>query len=153
MIIQPLLATTVLFALPASALVHARRPSTVEWAWALLLVAGLFGFLYAARPAGGAAVPAEPRLELLLLVLTVIVAAALVGLGAGPARRHRAPLFGLATGIGYGAAAALIKYTTALVRHEPLRLITIWPLYALIILGAAALVLNQAGTLAAVSHR
>ena len=37
-LVQPLLVSAVLFALPASVLLEKRRPSLVEWAWALLPV-------------------------------------------------------------------------------------------------------------------
>ena len=40
-LVQPLLVCALRFALPASVLLEKRRPSLVEWAWALLLVAGL----------------------------------------------------------------------------------------------------------------
>ena len=54
-VVQPLLVSGMLFALPVSALLERRRPSGVEWLWALILVAGLAAFLVAARPSAGPA--------------------------------------------------------------------------------------------------
>lgn len=58
--------------------------------------------------------------------------------------RHRAVLLGLATGIIYGLTASLIKYTVALARAEGWHLFLEWPVYALLAVGAGAIVLSQA---------
>src|SRR5579875_3380050 len=52
-VVQPLLISGVLFALPVSALLEGRRPSGREWLLALVLVAGLATFLLAGRPTAG----------------------------------------------------------------------------------------------------
>ena len=140
---QPLLVCALLFALPASVLLEKRRPSLVEWAWALLLVAGLALFLWAARPATGPPLPDDERL-LQLGAAGVALAAAAAGIGRGPGRRHRAALLGFATGILYGLTASLIKYTVALARVDAAQLLTAWPGYALLMVGAGAIVLSQA---------
>src|SRR5699024_3449703 len=56
-VIQPVLMSSLLFALPATALLYRRRPSAMEWFWALLLVVGLVVFLGSARPRAGDALP------------------------------------------------------------------------------------------------
>jgi uncharacterized membrane protein len=52
-LVQPLLISGILFALPLSALLEGRRPALVERLWAALLVAGLATFLLAAHPSRG----------------------------------------------------------------------------------------------------
>ena len=47
-LVQPLLISGVLFALPLSAVLEGRRPSGREWLWALIVVAGLAGAVYEA---------------------------------------------------------------------------------------------------------
>jgi drug/metabolite transporter (DMT)-like permease len=142
-LVQPLLATGLLFALPVSVLLESRRPSLVEWSWAALLVGGLAVFLVAASPGAGPPLPDDRRL-VMIVAGGFAFAAIAAGIGYGPGRRHRAALLGFATGIGYGLAAALMKYTVALSRHDPSALLTTWPVYALLAVGAAAIVSNQA---------
>jgi drug/metabolite transporter (DMT)-like permease len=142
-LVQPLLVSAVLFALPASVLLEKRRPSLVEWTWALLLVVGLGVFLRAANPTTGPALPDDARL-LVLCGAGSTLAVAAAGLGYGPGRRHRAALLGLATGIIFGLTASLIKYTVALARNDAAHLFQAWAGYALLLVGAVAIVLNQA---------
>lgn len=141
-LVQPLLVSGLLFALPASALLHDRRPSLAEWLWALLLILGLAVFLDAGRPAHGARFP-DDALLLAMLGVSGVAAALAVLLGAGPARRFRAGLFGLATGIAYGMVAGLIKYVVALIPEGAAAVFANWPLYALVCIGAVAVTLNQ----------
>lgn len=142
-LVQPLLVCALLFALPASVLLEKRRPSLGEWAWALLLVGGLALFLWAARPVTGPPLPDDGRL-LQLGAACAAIAAAAAGFGLGPGRRHRAALLGFATGIVYGLAASLMKYTIALARIDTAHLLEAWPAYALLLVSAAAVVLSQA---------
>ena len=135
-LVQPLLSTGLLFALPVSVLLERRRPSRVEWAWAVLLVVGLAVFLLAASPGAGPPLPDDTR-----LVMIAVAGAALgvtaVGVGYGPGRRHRAALLGFAAGIGYGLSAALMKYSVALSQDGAEALLTSWPGYTLLVLGTA----------------
>ena len=142
-LVQPLLVCALLFALPASVLLEKRRPSVVEWAWALLLVVGLAVFLRAAQPGTGPALPDDGPL-LLMGAVAAAVAVSAAAVGRGPGRRHRAVLLGLATGIMYGLTASLIKYTVALARAEGWHLFLEWPVYALLVIGAGGIVLSQA---------
>lgn len=140
-IIQPVLLSGMLFALPASLLLDRRRPSLAEWSWALLLVAGITGFLLAAQPTADH-IPTDTERLASLVGAGVVVAGALAGFGRGW-RRHRADLYGLAAGVGYGITAALIKQVAAGIGH-PLHLAASWFPYALFAVGVVALVLNQA---------
>ena len=142
-LVQPLLATGLLFALPVSVLLERCRPSGVEWSWAALLVAGLAIFLVAASPGAGPPLPDDKRLVMLAAGAAAIGAIA-AGIGYGPGRNHRATLLGVATGIAYGLAAALIKYTVALGREDVSAVFSTWPAYALVAVGTAAVLCNQA---------
>jgi drug/metabolite transporter (DMT)-like permease len=143
-LVQPLLVAGLLFALPLSVLLERRRPSGQEWLWAAVLVAGLATFLGSAAPRSGPELPDDGRLwQFGLLVLTGVVIIAVLGSWFGG--RHRAVLLGVATGLAYGVAAALIKYCCALAGREGLGwLVASWPFYALIVVGAGGILLNQA---------
>lgn len=141
-VVQPLLISGVLFALPISALLEGRRPSAREWLLALVLVAGLAAFLVAGRPA-----PGRVKLDADVLAWSTVsgmaVVAVLTLVGFKWARGHRCGLLGAAAGVGYGVVAALLKQATALMHHGLGELLTDWELYALIGAGAAALILTQ----------
>ncbi|MDE3204250.1 MAG: DMT family transporter [Acidobacteriota bacterium] len=142
-VVQPLLISGVLFALPISAVLEGRRPSGREWLLALLVVAGLTTFLLAARPSQGAV-----KLDADVLAWSSLTATAVVGvftlLGLRWPAGHRPALLGTAAGIGFGLVAALIKQATAIFQSGGLlHLLADWPLYALIGVGAVSLGLNQ----------
>jgi drug/metabolite transporter (DMT)-like permease len=141
-LIQPLMLLGLLFALPVSVLLEKCKPSPREWCWAAVLVIGLTLFLLSAHPSAGPLLPDDRWMFALgggALVLIVV----LVLLGWGPARRHRAALFGLGTGISYGVSAALMKYCYGLASDSFTRLLTSWPLYALLVIGGGGILLNQ----------
>lgn len=143
-LVQPLLITGLLFALPLSVVLERRRPSLDEWRWAALLVGGLITFLFAARPRSGPTVPDDERLwQFGIGVLAVAGITALLGSSLGG--RHRAVLLGASAGLTFGVTAALLKYSCALAGREGFGwLFSSWPPYALAAVGSAGIVLNQA---------
>lgn len=143
-LVQGLLVSGLIFALPASVVLEGRRPSLAEWNWATVLAAALGVFLVAAHPrTGNTASNSEPLA--VAAAITITVTLSVVGAAVGVFRRHRAALLGLAAGIAYGLTAALLKQTTTIgTGHHPLQLLASWPLYALLGVGAAALIVNQA---------
>jgi hypothetical protein len=142
-VVQPLLVTTVLFALPASAFAGGPRVGFADMRWAVLLVAALALFLFTAMPSGqrASAIDAGPALAALGVSLTVIVACLLV------ARRSRgnviATLLGAATGVALAGSAALLKVCTDLMGPGIWSLFGDWQVYALVVVGGGALVLSQ----------
>ena len=143
-VVQPLLISGVLFALPISALLEGRKPSGREWLLALVLVAGLASFLLAGRPSPGVVkVDADQLAWLTVGGMGLVGVLALVGLRW--AKGHKCALLGTAAGVGYGVVAALLKQATAIFHIGLVRLLTDWELYALIGAGAVALALTQVG--------
>jgi drug/metabolite transporter (DMT)-like permease len=142
-LVQPLMLLGLLFALPISVLLEKCKPSPREWCWAAALFVGLTVFLVAAHPTPGPLLPDDSWMFALGGGALAVICA-LVLLGWGPARRHRAALFGLGTGISYGVAAALMKYCYGLATEDPMRLLTSWPAYTLVVIGGSGILLNQA---------
>jgi drug/metabolite transporter (DMT)-like permease len=141
-VVQPLLVCALLFALPVSRLVTGHRIRRADYGWTALIVAGLSAFLLAAHPTGGTAAAAMPA-----LIFGVGGAGALAAAATAAAHRrscrHRPLLLGLAAGTVCGIVAALIKQVTAIAVLGLPALLAAWPLYALLVAGAVALLLGQ----------
>ena len=152
LLVQPLLVTTLLFALPLGARWAGRRLSRADGAWALLLAVALAAFVVFADPTPGLARAAfatwAPAAALLAAVLVGCVVAAHRRVGVG-----RAVLLAVATAIAYGATAALTKGVVDLLGDGLVPLLTAWETYGLVVMALGGTLLQQsafqAGGLAA----
>lgn len=142
-LVEPLMATNLLFALPMSAFWHHRRLGPREWLGALALIAGLAAFIGAGDPRGGS----TSRLPWPNWVLSggaiVLVVAALVLL----ARRHSPPLQAtlLAAGAGilYGLQDALTERSMAELHHGVMAMVVSWPAMSLLAVAVVGMLLAQ----------
>jgi drug/metabolite transporter (DMT)-like permease len=152
-VVQPLLASELLFTLVVGLVVFADRPSGRTWTMFAMLACGLALFLVAADPLPGSGSAPGGRWAVagaaaaLLVTVLMVVAGALGG-------QLRAALSGAAAAVGWACTAALIKEcATLLQRHSAEALLTGWPLYALAATGLSSFLLLQyalrAGSLAA----
>lgn len=141
-VVQPLLVTSVVFALPLGARLSDQRVRRNDIAAAVLVVVALVGFLTIASPSGGRS-EAPLRDWLIVAVVCAAVCTPLVLLGhRGPAPR-RAALLGSATGILFALSAALTKAVVDELHSGILPVISSWELYALVVVGYASMTLNQ----------
>jgi hypothetical protein len=142
-LVQPLLVSSAVFALVLRQLLEHRWPRRNQLVWAGALAVGLVMFLAVSTPAGGVARPADP--------LPTIVVGGLIGLGvlgfflAGRRNTGRAAaaLLGTAAGLSYAAVAGLLKQDMSTLNRGLGALVTSWPFYALIGVGALSLLVNQ----------
>lgn len=144
-VVQPLLISGLLFAL----LLRSRTGQPVrrrEIGWAGLVAVALVGFLLLAGTANQVTAPeaADRGPAVAAAVAGFVLAGVCVLLG----RRQRqggrsAALLGIAVGAIYAATAALLKALTTIALRGPIPLLTSWQLYAVLILGAGGLLLNQ----------
>jgi drug/metabolite transporter (DMT)-like permease len=151
-VVQPLLVTGLLWALPLATIGSPRRVTRREWVPAGLLVAALAVFVSVGAPEGGRSQASELAWILTAVGLSVpIVLAVLAARDAPPHRR--ALLLAFASGCVYGLTAALTKSVTDLLGDGVLETLTHWQPYALVVIAAGGLLLNQsafqAGHLAA----
>ena len=141
-LVEPLLLSGVFMAIPLEAALERRRPHLRDVLVVVLGVAGLTGFLIAADPRAGVTEPRTSAWITVAIGVAVVFAASLV-----VAWRVRAAARGVALGIAtgslYGFAASLVKSLTAIVAEHPLSVFGHWQLYALVVVGSAALTLNQ----------
>ncbi len=144
-VVQPLLATGLLFALALRA-IHRRHVRASELVWAVLLAGSLGGFLAVAGPSPGA-VAGEGVDRLPAAVAGAVGLIGALGLVAVarrlPPAAGRATLLGISVGITYAANAALLKTCTDRYAGGLGSLLASWQLYAVIVVGAAGLFLCQ----------
>lgn len=143
LVVQPLLATGILFALPLGAALSRRRMTAGEGLAALGVAGGLAVLLTVGSPAGGRSqAPVASWLATALAVTAVTVALLLV---ARDAPAHvRAALIAVATGVVFGLSAALTKSTFSLVHGDGvLHVLTVWQPYALALVSGVGQLLAQ----------
>jgi drug/metabolite transporter (DMT)-like permease len=142
-VVGPLLASGLLFALPFASFRTGRRVTRREMIPAVMVTAGLALYVVVGAPGGNASHASR---------LDWLVAATGVALGAGIAvflgRRaqepgRRALYYGLATGIVYSLTAVLTKATVDRIGTDVYPILGHWQLYALLVASVIGLVLNQ----------
>jgi drug/metabolite transporter (DMT)-like permease len=142
-LVQPVLVTQLLFALPMAAAWQRRRPQRRDWAAAALICGGLVVFLTVR-----AVVPTDReadriRLAWACLVVAAGVAAILVGC-VRVSRRRRATLLAVAAGLCFTVTAAMLKLTTDdLLYRGVAASARDWPGYTLAAATLAGLILEQ----------
>jgi drug/metabolite transporter (DMT)-like permease len=130
LLVQPLLACGLLFALPLSARWSGQSLRRQDWFYALLLCAGLSTFLIAAAPSGG--LDSAPASRWLGWGVPVLVLAAGLVIGAIWSRgRVRAALLGCAAGACFGIEAALTKTFVGQIQRGVPYTASHWHVYAL----------------------
>ncbi|GLW46162.1 hypothetical protein Stsp02_18240 [Streptomyces sp. NBRC 14336] len=142
-LVEPLLATNLLFALALSRRQTGQRLGRQGWAGLLLLAGGVTAFIVAGEPSGGTALSGSSRQW---LIIGAMIGAAL--LLTGYARRSRLSagpvLLATAAGLLYGVQDALTRITGR--RFDEgglLEVLTGWQPYAVLALGVTGLVLVQ----------
>jgi drug/metabolite transporter (DMT)-like permease len=142
-VVQPLLVTSLAFALPVRALLDRTRPSAGQTLAAAVLTVGVAVFVTAAHPSAGqsgldagAAAPVIAAGAMIAGACSLVAARARSGRLAGFA-------LGLAAGILYGLVGGLLKAVIHAAVSQPAAAVTAWPTWALVVLGAWAVVIHQ----------
>jgi drug/metabolite transporter (DMT)-like permease len=143
LLVQPILVSALLFALPLSARLAHRRVTRAEWAWAVLLTVALAVFVVLAKASPGDYEASLSTSAVVAVVCTaavlacVIVATRVIGW-------IRAVLLAVAVGVLFGVVAVLTKLVMHLLTHEGLTAVLTTPvLYLLMVLGVVAVLLQQ----------
>ena len=142
LVVQPLLVTSLLFALPLGAmLAHERIPAAV-WSWAVGLAVSLTVFILVGHPNHGASHGSARA-----WIITACVILPLVGLALLASRRTRnltrAVSLAIAVGLLGGVLALLTKGVVSSLRHGVGDVVTHWELYGLIVVGLSGAYLQQ----------
>ena len=137
-LVQPILVTGIVFALPVRAALERRRPSAGELVAAAVTSAGLAVFLVAAQPSAGSA--ADIRAAVLLVAAGAVIAAVIASAGFRVQTGHaRGVLIGCAGGVVGGLVAGTLKLAVTTQTG-----VVVWlVLPTLVVLGCWGVVLNQ----------
>jgi drug/metabolite transporter (DMT)-like permease len=142
-LVEPLLATNLLFALGLSRWRTGRPLGRQGWAGLGLLAGGVTAFIVAGQPKGGE--PVTDPFRHWLIIGVVLGLAALLTTYAKRSRRNAGPaLLALAAGLLYGVQDALTRASgERFASGGWTELITGWQVYGVLVLGVTGLVLVQ----------
>ncbi|MEV6771448.1 DMT family transporter [Nocardia sp. NPDC051030] len=143
LVVQPILVTALVFALPLAAHYSGRRVTLVMWGQAAALSVALACFLIVGDPTEGVTdAPWQRWMGPLGLVLGVIAAATVAGVRV-KAPALQALLLGTAAGLLFGVSAALTIHVTQLFGDGVGPVLGSWQTYALVVTGLSGLYLQQ----------
>lgn len=142
-IVEPIVGTEIVLALPLAAHLRHRRLGRREWAGAALVVGGVGAFLALSSPGGGNPEPGFTSWAVVAVPTVVITCGALIGSRLF-ARSARAPLMGVAAGVGFGLVALVTQSVVHVLESNGLAgLFESWQLYAIAVLGPLAFTIGQ----------
>lgn len=142
-LVQPLAATDLLFALPLLAYMRRQRVRRRQLVGAFLVAAGVAAFLVISPPTSGLV---APPIRSWLLPAGVVAAAVVIasGLAMRGKGNTRTTLLAVAAGADFALLDALSKSFVGLIRRDGLALTVLrWEPYALLCVGIVGLVLSQ----------
>ena len=143
LLVQPILVSGLLFALPMSARLAHRRVTRGEWLWALVLTVALAVFVVLAKTR-----PGDYEASLTLSAIVALICTAAVSACVVVATRtmgwKRAVLLALAVGVLFGVVAVLTKLLMHVLTHEGARALLLTPVpYLLVLIAVFATFLQQ----------
>ena len=109
LLVQPLLVTTLLFALPLAAYTQHRRLRAPEWTWAGVLVAALLVFMVLGEPTAGIETPEAKAWLVPLAILIPVVAFCVVHGSRIPHGSMRSLVLAIAAGLVLGLSGPFTK--------------------------------------------
>ena len=141
-VVQPILATGLLFSLGIDVATSTRRLRVREWVTAALLASALGLFLSESSPGGGAEQASWPDwivpLSVISAVIVVCIVVAMRSSGA-----LRASLLAFSAGTMFGVTAPLTKAFVHLLSHGPVAVLTHWEPYGLAVFSITGFIVMQ----------
>jgi drug/metabolite transporter (DMT)-like permease len=142
-LVQPILVSALLFALPLSARMAGRRVTRGEWLWAGLLTVGLAVFVLLARPGPSDRAASLPVAGLVAGICGVIIVGCVV-VAVRIGGWQRAVLLAVSVGVLFGVVAVVTKINVHLADERGVLALLATPApYALVVLGIIATLLQQ----------
>ena len=141
-VIQPLLVTTVVFALPLGYFLTRQHVGRREVIGAGVILVGLALFIYFGDPAGGTQ-NASNRQWAVTILLLGIVSVVLIVAGGGGGLSKKAAVYGTVAGLMFGLSAALTAPTLDYLHQSVGTMLSHWECYALAVAGVGGFILQQ----------
>jgi drug/metabolite transporter (DMT)-like permease len=141
-IVQPLLVTTVIFALPLGHWLTRQHVGRREILGALVIIVGLALFAWFGDPASGKENAPNGQWALAIAAIAVLCGAA-VAFGGRGGLSTKAAGYGAASGMLFGLSAALTKPTLDYLHESVGTMLSHWEPYALAIAGILGFLLQQ----------
>lgn len=143
-LVQPIVVSGMVMAVPVRAAMDHRRPSAHDLTWAGVTAVGLAIFIVVANPTSGHVAAGGP----ITGVLLVAGAAAALGLRTTAAHARtahsRGVILGLSAGILFGLLAGLMKESVqVLTASGVIGVLESWPFWTMIAVGVTGISLNQ----------
>jgi drug/metabolite transporter (DMT)-like permease len=141
-VVQPILASSVIFSLPLGARLTDQRISRRDLLAAVAVTAGLAVFLVVGDPAGGR--DDAPFGDWLLALVPIVVLSGVLVAGSWHASPGvKAALLGTAAGLYFGLSAGLTKATVDQLDEGILHVFVTWHVYGLLAVGYAGMTLSE----------
>lgn len=148
-LVEPIIVTELIFAVPIAVRQAGKRPGVREWAGMILAAAGVGAFLIAASPSGGTPTP-TPLHWLYGFLPWAGISAVLLVVARGPESPKRAGLLAAAAGISFGLLSLVTKSGVSVLTHGGLLgLLESWQPWVLIPLGIGGFLVSQSAYQAA----
>jgi len=141
-VIQPLLVTTVVFALPLGYFLTKQHVGRREVFGAIAIIIGLALFVYFGDPAGGNENASNAQWAVAIGLLSVVSVLLLV-FGSGGDLSMKAAVYGTVAGILFGLSSSLTKPTLDFLHESVATMLSHWECYALAVAGVLGFVLQQ----------
>jgi drug/metabolite transporter (DMT)-like permease len=142
-VIQPLLVTTVVFALPLGYFLTRQRVGSREVIGAIAIIVGLGVFVYFGDPASGKENASNLEWAIMIGLLSLVSVLLLVFGGRGGDLSMKAAAYGTVAGILFGLSSSLTKPTLGYLQESVGTMLSHWECYALAVAGVLGFVLQQ----------
>jgi drug/metabolite transporter (DMT)-like permease len=141
-LVQPLLVTGLLFALPVAVRLRKRRLGLREWIGTLAVAGGLAMFLAAASPSAGTDQPTTAKWIGIIIAIGALMIVA-TAIGRATSGTLRPSMYAVAAGASFGLLAALTKTSTSLLSHGAVTFFTSWQPYSMAVVAALGAIVQQ----------
>ena len=142
-VVQPLITTSLLFAVAITASWNRQTVNPRDWISVLAVVGGLGTFLAIAAPSDSSSGTADGTDWLATGATMLAVLIGLMWIGLTSRSRRRAAALGLAAGLGDAFMAVLTKSLARATEHGIVSMLTTWVPYALCAAGLVAMLITQ----------
>lgn len=143
LLVQSILVTALLFALPVGARAGGHRVTRAQWGWAVLLAAAVAVIVTVGNPTAGHSRAALPVWSVVVAVLAPVLALCILGARRVAGRPAAAVLLGVVSGALWGVFAVLTKAVVDRLGHGAWALLATPELYAWAVVGIAATAWQQ----------